>query len=105
MREQTADDVAVAAPQLFQTSDAPRFRHGFTAHLCLYVVFVGEIVVTRLLLMRRNKLKAAASASGAEEVSKNKVQLKLRPGLQEADDARRPQRLQSPTACAAGSHG
>ncbi|GME24915.1 putative transporter [Neofusicoccum parvum] len=58
----------MAAPQLFQTNDAPRYRHGFTAHLCLYIVFIVEVVVTRLILAKRNKAKAAGSSNAAEEM-------------------------------------
>ncbi|KAF4545900.1 MFS transporter [Lasiodiplodia theobromae] len=58
----------MTAPQLFQTSDAPRYRHGFTAHLCLYVIYIAEIAVTWLILTRRNKARAINAASRAEEM-------------------------------------
>ncbi|OMP86105.1 putative transporter [Diplodia seriata] len=60
----------MTAPQLFQTSDAPRYRHGFTAHLCLYVIFIVEIAVTRLILTRRNSIQAASTSRAAEEVGR-----------------------------------
>ncbi|KAF2182438.1 MFS general substrate transporter [Zopfia rhizophila CBS 207.26] len=58
----------MTAPQLFQTNDAPRYRHGFTAHLCLDIIFIAEIAATRLLLYRRNKHKAAAAATTVDRL-------------------------------------
>ncbi|KAL2204682.1 MFS general substrate transporter [Sarocladium strictum] len=49
----------MAAPQIFQKSDAPRYRKGFTAHFCLYVLFNIFLVILRVLLTRRNKGKEA----------------------------------------------
>lgn len=63
----------MAAPQIFQTSDAPRYTHGFIAHLCIYGVYIALVCLTRVLLLRRNaknrKASATAVASGEEEVS------------------------------------
>ncbi|GJN68466.1 hypothetical protein PLICBS_002509 [Purpureocillium lilacinum] len=50
----------VTAPQIFQASDAPRYRKGFTAHFCLYVIFNGILATLRVLLVRRNAAKRAA---------------------------------------------
>ncbi|OLN97240.1 putative transporter C460.05-like protein 2 [Colletotrichum chlorophyti] len=67
----------MTAPQIFQESDAPRYRKGFTAHFCLYVLFNIFLVLLRLLLVRRNmsKRKAAAAADpanlAAEETSED----------------------------------
>lgn len=54
------------APQIFQTSDAPRYIKGFIAHLVIYGVYLLILVATRLLLLRRNVLKrrAAGAVSG-----------------------------------------
>lgn len=52
----------MAAPQIFQTSDAPRYIHGFIAHLCIYGVYVLLVIVTRTILMRRNAKKVAAAS-------------------------------------------
>ncbi|KAK4115187.1 MFS general substrate transporter [Canariomyces notabilis] len=52
----------MAAPQIFQQSDAPRYQKGFTAHFCLYVLFNLFLVVLRLLLVRRNQAKRFAHA-------------------------------------------
>lgn len=52
----------MAAPQIFQTSDAPRYIHGFIAHLCIYGVYVLLVIVTRAILMRRNAKKVAAAS-------------------------------------------
>ncbi|KAI8675741.1 MFS domain-containing protein [Fusarium keratoplasticum] len=58
----------MTAPQIFQKSDAPRYKHGFTAHFCLYGLFNIFLVILRLLLTRRNisKKKAAAEVSHAD---------------------------------------
>ena len=50
----------MTAPQIFQSSDAPRYRKGFTAHFCLYVIFNGILATLRVLLVRRNAAKRAA---------------------------------------------
>lgn len=67
----------MTAPQIFQASDAPRYRKGFTAHFCLYVLFNIFLVAMRFLLVRRNlgKRKAATALDpanlAAEEVSED----------------------------------
>ncbi|KAL4938380.1 hypothetical protein BDV06DRAFT_226061 [Aspergillus oleicola] len=43
------------APQIFQSSDAPRYAKGFTAHFCLYGLFNVLLVVIQFLYIRRNK--------------------------------------------------
>lgn len=53
----------MAAPQIFQESDAPRYRKGFTAHFCLYALFNIFLVIMRLLLARRNKAKTKLEAN------------------------------------------
>lgn len=45
------------APQIFQTSDAPRYLHGFISHLIIYCVYLGVVIVTRIVLMARNRRK------------------------------------------------
>jgi hypothetical protein len=47
----------MAAPQIFQARDAPRYIHGFVAHMVIYGVYVGLILVTMAILMRRNAKK------------------------------------------------
>jgi hypothetical protein len=54
----------MTAPQIFQSGDAPRYTKGFTAHFCLYGVFNATLVVTRLLISRRNAQKRAAMTTG-----------------------------------------
>jgi hypothetical protein len=51
------------APQIFQTSDAPRYTHGFIAHLCIYGVYLLLVVLTRTILMRRNAQRQTAAAA------------------------------------------
>ncbi|PMD67054.1 allantoate permease [Hyaloscypha bicolor E] len=53
----------MAAPQIFQAKDAPRYRKGFTAHFCLYVLFNIVLAILRVLLTRRNKAKRAEAAA------------------------------------------
>ncbi|KAH7367727.1 allantoate permease [Plectosphaerella cucumerina] len=63
----------MAAPQIFQASDAPRYRNGFTAHFCLYVIFNILLVVMRILLTRRNKQKRAAAEVAAGATGEQKI--------------------------------
>jgi hypothetical protein len=65
----------MAAPQTFQTSDAPPYQHGFIAHLCLYSIYCCMVAFTRGLLMMRNRKKraAAAAAAGQEAQSDEKI--------------------------------
>jgi hypothetical protein len=61
----------VFSPQIFRDSDAPRYKNGFTAHFCLYVLFNLVLVLMRILLTRRNAQKraAAAASAGAEHTA------------------------------------
>lgn len=52
----------MAAPQIFQANDAPRYIKGFVAHLVVYGVYVVLVVITRAILMRRNAKKRSALA-------------------------------------------
>ncbi|GKT92547.1 2-ketogluconate transporter [Colletotrichum tofieldiae] len=61
----------MTAPQIFQAGDAPRYRKGFTAHFCLYVLFNAFLVLLRFLLVRRNLGKRKAAAAAAEEISED----------------------------------
>jgi hypothetical protein len=63
--------------QIFQAKDAPRYRKGFTAHFCLYVLFNIFLVLLRILLQRRNKAKrqAAAVALSIEATSASMAQV------------------------------
>ncbi|EON98225.1 putative allantoate permease protein [Phaeoacremonium minimum UCRPA7] len=64
-----------------QSSDAPRYRKGFTAHFCLYVLFNIILAILRILLTRRNKAKRAAAAAAlvveASATDLNKVDEKI----------------------------
>ncbi|RMY21646.1 hypothetical protein D0867_03211 [Hortaea werneckii] len=51
------------APQIFQQTDAPRYTTGFVVHLVVYCVYVCLVVMTRLLLMRRNRQKDAMAGN------------------------------------------
>lgn len=50
------------APQIFQKSDAPRYLHRFLAHIVIYAVYVALVVVTRFVLVARNRSKDQQSA-------------------------------------------
>lgn len=45
------------APQIFQEKDAPRYRPGFLVHIVIYGVYVGLVILTRVVLMARNRRK------------------------------------------------
>lgn len=67
----------MTAPQIFQSKDAPRYKKGFTAHFCLYVLFNIFLVILRVLLTRRNKAKRSAvteiTAGAGEEGVDEKI--------------------------------
>jgi hypothetical protein len=65
----------MAALQIFQTSDASRYRHGFIAHLCLYSIYCCMVAFTRGLLVMRNRGKwaTAAAAAGQETQGDEKI--------------------------------
>ncbi|KAL4739804.1 major facilitator superfamily domain-containing protein [Aspergillus similis] len=55
------------APQIFQSSDAPRYSKGFTAHFCLYGLFNVLLVALQMLYIWRNRQRAAFRARGEGE--------------------------------------
>ncbi|KAK1138293.1 hypothetical protein N8T08_003043 [Aspergillus melleus] len=57
------------APQIFQEKDAPRYLHGFLAHIIIYAVYLGLVVVTRVVLMARNRAKERAEAEISHELA------------------------------------
>ncbi|KAI0850447.1 hypothetical protein F5Y00DRAFT_268556 [Daldinia vernicosa] len=62
----------MAAPQIFQETDAPRYQKGFTVHFCLYVLFNLFLILLRVLLVRRNIVKRRDDptiVTGKHEVS------------------------------------
>ncbi|KAJ4253928.1 hypothetical protein NW762_010326 [Fusarium torreyae] len=46
------------APQIFQEKDAPRYLPGFLVHIVIYGVYMGLVILTRIVLMARNRSKA-----------------------------------------------
>lgn len=58
----------MAAPQVFQSTDAPRYTNAFTAHFVIYLLFNLTLVAMRIILVRRNaaKRKAASITVGGE---------------------------------------
>ncbi|RDW72337.1 putative MFS transporter [Aspergillus mulundensis] len=66
------------APQIFQSTDAPRYAKGFTAHFCLYGLFNVLLFALRMMYIWRNREKTGAStpelASGLEsQVNQTRV--------------------------------
>lgn len=59
----------MAAPQIFRPSDAPRYIHGFIAHIIVYGIYMGLVVLTRVMLMRKNASKRSAAAAAMEGAS------------------------------------
>ncbi|KAJ5546733.1 hypothetical protein N7494_004318 [Penicillium frequentans] len=57
------------APQIFQNSDAPRYLHGFVAHIVIYAVFVAFVSLTRVILMARNRSKEQGSSEISHELA------------------------------------
>lgn len=53
----------MAAPQIFQDNDRPRYAKAFTAHFVIYFMFNLTLGAMRLLLIRRNSKKRAIVAS------------------------------------------
>lgn len=50
------------APQIFQEKDAPRYLPGFLVHVVVYAVYLGLVILTRIVLMAKNRRKVAAVA-------------------------------------------
>ena len=46
------------APQIFQEKDAPRYLPGFLVHIVIYGVYIALVVLTRVVLMAKNRRKA-----------------------------------------------
>lgn len=57
------------APQIFQNSDAPRYLHGFVAHIVIYAVFVALVFLTRVILMARNRSKEQSLSEISHELA------------------------------------
>lgn len=47
--------ILIVCGQIFQSSDAPRYKNGFIAHFCLYVLFNVLLVALRVIYALRNK--------------------------------------------------
>ncbi|KAK4062352.1 hypothetical protein Trihar35433_9173 [Trichoderma harzianum] len=57
------------APQIFQDKDAPRYLPGFVVHLVVYGVYLFLVVVTRIVLLARNRQKAAQVAEISHDLA------------------------------------
>ncbi|CAI7564078.1 unnamed protein product [Penicillium pancosmium] len=57
------------APQIFQNSDAPRYLHGFLTHIVIYAVFIGIVILTRVILMAKNRSKEQGSSEISHELA------------------------------------
>ncbi|ORY35084.1 putative MFS transporter [Naematelia encephala] len=61
------------SPQIFQSVWAPRYINSLYIHIVLYVCFMSTCLITRTILIRRNKVKHAFAASIAEAVDPRDV--------------------------------
>ncbi|KAJ4294225.1 hypothetical protein N0V90_007915 [Kalmusia sp. IMI 367209] len=52
------------APQIFREKDAPRYLPGFLVHIIVYGVYVGLVILTRIILMARNRRKEIPAVEG-----------------------------------------
>ncbi|RAL08856.1 putative MFS transporter [Aspergillus homomorphus CBS 101889] len=57
------------APQIFQESDAPRYLRGFLVHIVIYGVYLCLVVLTRVVLMARNRAKMQPGAAVNHELA------------------------------------
>jgi hypothetical protein len=57
------------APQIFQNKDAPRYLHGFLAHIVIYAVYVALVVVTRVIIMARNRSKKQVTSEVVHDLA------------------------------------
>ena len=55
--------------KIFQKDDAPRYKKGFIAHFCLYVLFNIILIILRLILTRRNIVKRQQGVSDIADPS------------------------------------
>lgn len=51
------------APQLFWDSWAPRYINSLYIHIGLYICFISNALITRWMLVRRNKRNVAAQTN------------------------------------------
>lgn len=57
------------APQIFRDNDAPRYLHGFLAHIVIYAVYVGIVIITRVIIMTRNRSKEQARSEVSHDAA------------------------------------
>ncbi|KAJ6093975.1 hypothetical protein N7467_002820 [Penicillium canescens] len=57
------------APQIFQNKDAPRYLHGFLAHIVIYAVYVALVILTRVIIMARNRSKKQATSEVVHDLA------------------------------------
>ncbi|OCF40025.1 hypothetical protein I317_06163 [Kwoniella heveanensis CBS 569] len=64
----------IIGPQVFRSTDAPRYRIAFATHIGLYAFFIMLTAVLRFIFMRRNHIRrrdheGANQATGSEAIS------------------------------------
>jgi len=57
----------VQGPQVFRSTDAPRYFIAFSTHMGCYVLLLLVIIFLRFYLVRLNKQRDAAAAAGVRE--------------------------------------
>ena len=59
----------VQGPQVFRSTDAPRYFIAFSTHMGCYVLLLLVIIFLRFYLVRLNKQRDAAAAAGVREAA------------------------------------
>ncbi|KAF7557253.1 hypothetical protein G7Z17_g829 [Cylindrodendrum hubeiense] len=57
------------APQIFREKDAPRYLPGFLVHVVVYGVYIGLVILTRIVLMAKNRRKVEAVAEISHDLA------------------------------------
>ncbi|CAD6577491.1 MAG: hypothetical protein TREMPRED_001963 [Tremellales sp. Tagirdzhanova-0007] len=65
----------IIGPQVFRSTDSPRYHNAFAGHIALYAFFIVMSIVLRILLMRRNSQRktALAAADGSTPPAEDAV--------------------------------
>ncbi|KAJ5962442.1 hypothetical protein N7501_007383 [Penicillium viridicatum] len=57
------------APQIFRDGDAPRYLHGFLTHVIIYAIYIGIVILTRVIIMARNRSKERATSEISHDLA------------------------------------
>ncbi|PNP42011.1 hypothetical protein TGAMA5MH_06190 [Trichoderma gamsii] len=59
----------MVAPQIFQQKDAPRYLTGFVVHCAIYGTYILLVILTRVILMARNRRRDALVAEVSHDLA------------------------------------